>query len=206
MYPVLLHFECIADHRNGEFRWNNAARDYLRLLCCGRGFRAFRRQSDTVVSFTGATLTISPTVLPHATQEKLQRGLIGIRRNRPIRFCSHSGTLPAGISLATDGTLSGIPTESGSFNFTVTVSDPDACGSQALTLVVDLSPCAAASLTISPSTVPNATINQNYTPVFDGFGRHGALHLHFEYRRAASRRIACIGRNAVRLPLPNRKF
>ena len=131
----------------------------------------FEGKASTVVSFTGATLTISPTVLPHATQdENYSEALSASGGTGPYTFVLTSGTLPAGISLATDGTLSGIPTESGSFNFTVTVSDPNACGSQALTLVVDLSPCAAASLTISPSTVPNATINQNYNQLLTASG------------------------------------
>lgn len=41
----------------------------------------------------------------------------------PFVFAVELGTLPAGLTLATDGTLSGTPTESGDFAFTVSVTD-----------------------------------------------------------------------------------
>ena len=39
-----------------------------------------------------------------------------------ISYAVTAGSLPAGVTLNTDGTLTGIPTESGTFNFTVTVT------------------------------------------------------------------------------------
>ena len=41
----------------------------------------------------------------------------------PLRWEITEGALPPGIVLGTDGTLSGIPTETGEFKFTVTVTD-----------------------------------------------------------------------------------
>src|SRR5262249_41042922 len=51
-----------------------------------------------------------------------------------------SGTLPSGLSLTSDGTLSGTPTSAGSFNFTVRVRDsaqPKATTTKKLTLTVN---------------------------------------------------------------------
>ena len=42
-------------------------------------------------------------------------------------FTLNSGSLPTGITLATNGTLSGTPTQTGSFPITVKVTDGDAC-------------------------------------------------------------------------------
>src|SRR5206468_3328437 len=41
----------------------------------------------------------------------------------PYTYAVSSGTLPAGLTLAADGTLSGTPTEGGSFSFTVQATD-----------------------------------------------------------------------------------
>ncbi|HEX9002702.1 MAG TPA: putative Ig domain-containing protein, partial [Blastocatellia bacterium] len=49
----------------------------------------------------------------------------------PSSFAVTAGSLPPGLSLNGDGTLSGTPTQSGSFTFTVTATDPLGCtGSQ----------------------------------------------------------------------------
>jgi hypothetical protein len=48
----------------------------------------------------------------------------------PLRWEITDGTPPAGIALAQEGILSGIPTETGEFRFTVTVTDSGKPGSQ----------------------------------------------------------------------------
>lgn len=48
-----------------------------------------------------------------------------------------SGSLPAGVSLAADGSLAGTPTEGGTFAFTVQVSSAGGTASRTLELVVD---------------------------------------------------------------------
>jgi hypothetical protein len=57
----------------------------------------------------------------------------------PLRWEMKEGTLPAGIVLGRDGILSGIPSETGEFKFTVTVTDsgrPAAQRNQQLVLTV----------------------------------------------------------------------
>jgi hypothetical protein len=57
----------------------------------------------------------------------------------PLRWEVTEGTLPAGIVLGTDGVLSGVPTETGEFKFTVRVTDngrPAAQLNQRLALTV----------------------------------------------------------------------
>jgi hypothetical protein len=56
----------------------------------------------------------------------------------PLTFAVTSGTLPPGLSLASDGTLSGTPTAAGAYTFTVTATDSDSdTGSQSYTLTID---------------------------------------------------------------------
>ncbi len=55
----------------------------------------------------------------------------------PYTWAVTAGSLPAGLSLAADGSLTGTPTEDGTFNFTVTATDTfDATGSKALELTI----------------------------------------------------------------------
>ena len=52
-------------------------------------------------------------------------------------FAITAGALPAGLSLSAAGTISGTPTATGTFNFTVTVSDASGCsGSQSYSITV----------------------------------------------------------------------
>ncbi len=60
-----------------------------------------------------------------------------------------NGTLPRGLSLATDGTLSGTPTQKGDFTFTVRATDANGCtGEFDQQLSVD---CADSELSVNPS-------------------------------------------------------
>lgn len=89
----------------------------------------------------------------------------------PYTYTIASGALPAGISLASDGTLSGTPTAGGTFNFTVTATDsstgtgPFTATSGALTLTV-----AAPTITLSPSSLTNATVATAYSQTITASG------------------------------------
>jgi large repetitive protein len=55
----------------------------------------------------------------------------------PYSFVVTSGSLPAGLSLASGGTISGTPTAAASSTFTVTVTDSSGfTGSQAFTIII----------------------------------------------------------------------
>ncbi|WP_343630987.1 choice-of-anchor J domain-containing protein [Fluviicola sp.] len=64
-------------------------------------------------------------------------------------FAVTSGALPPGLTLAANGTISGTPTATGTFNFTATVSDASGCsGSQAYSLTIV---CPASPISFSPA-------------------------------------------------------
>ncbi|WP_439449035.1 putative Ig domain-containing protein [Stenotrophomonas sp. ATs4] len=124
------------------------------------------------LTIAAATLTYAPANPPAATvgvaySQSLASVSGGIA---PYSYAIASGSLPAGVSLASNGTLSGTPTAGGTFNFTVTVTDssagsgPVSATSGALQLAVN-----APTITINPATLPAATAgtayNQNLTAV-----------------------------------------
>ena len=64
----------------------------------------------------------------------------------PTTFSVTAGALPAGLALAPDGTIAGVPTTAGTFTFTVTVTDAASeTGSRAFTITV--------AATLPPETV-----------------------------------------------------
>ncbi len=80
----------------------------------------------------------------------------------PYTYSISTGSLPSGMSLSTAGTLSGTPTQAGPFNFAVQAKDANnLTGTTPLiTLTVN-----APTITVTPNTVPNATVGVAYTPV-----------------------------------------
>jgi hypothetical protein len=80
-----------------------------------------------------------------------------------------SGALPAGTTLASDCTIIGTPTASGSFSFTVGLTDSSQPAftqtSGTLTLVI-----AAPTLTLTPSTLPGATAGVAYSQALSAGG------------------------------------
>nr|WP_230583988.1 putative Ig domain-containing protein [Xanthomonas arboricola] len=116
------------------------------------------------VSIAAPQITIAPTELATATRgaaynESLSaNGGIG-----PYGYTLGSGILPAGITLVSNGTLSGTPTVEGTFTFTVVATDAvGSTGNQAYTLTV-----AGPSLTLPPTTLPAGIAGQVYGAVLN---------------------------------------
>ncbi|WP_430542654.1 putative Ig domain-containing protein [Xanthomonas sacchari] len=109
-----------------------------------------------------AVVTISPTSLPAATAgTSYSQTLSASGGTAPYGFAITTGTLPVGMLLSSAGVLSGTPSGTGSFNFTVSATDSGASpisGSRAYTLTV-----AAPTVTLPATTLPNGTAGQAYS-------------------------------------------
>jgi hypothetical protein len=125
---------------------------------------ASRAYSITIL----APLTITTTVLsPTLIGVIYTHGLDAIGGTAPYTWSISSGTLPPGLSLAPDGTLSGTPTAPGTADFVVTVSDA-ATPSQAA--VKPLSLTVVSALTITTATLPLTYLNQSLTTALAATG------------------------------------
>lgn len=106
-----------------------------------------------------AAITIAPT--------SLSAGKVGISYSQtltasggtaPYSFALTGGSLPNGLSLSSNGAISGTPTVAGNFSFTITATDSSSCkGSQSFTLQID-----CPIITISPSSLAAATTGVAY--------------------------------------------
>ena len=101
---------------------------------------------------------VEPAVAPTITTTSLPNGTVGTAYNqtlqttgdKPISWSIATGSLPGGLSLATTtGVISGMPTASGTFNFTVKAANATGSGTKALTMTI----VAATTYTLSASTL-----------------------------------------------------
>jgi hypothetical protein len=81
-------------------------------------------------------ITLAPVSLPAGTTgTAYSQTLTATGGTGAYTFSVVNGTLPAGLTLAADGTLSGVPTLAGSFTFTVQATDGGGCpGTQEYTV------------------------------------------------------------------------
>ena len=90
---------------------------------------------------TPATLTIGPGSLPNGKYGTVypSQGLNASGGTAPYSFAVSAGTLPQGLTLTSDGTVSGTPTAAGSYTFTITATDAATVpntGTQDYTIVI----------------------------------------------------------------------
>lgn len=83
----------------------------------------------------------------------------------PFTWLLKAGSLPAGLSLSSNGAISGTPTTLGTSGFTVQVTDSTKPTAQIASAELDI--------TISLSTANNAKLNGNYAFLVSGFSPNG---------------------------------
>jgi hypothetical protein len=146
---------------SGAFNFTVTATDSLTQI----GTRAYSLTINGV-------LAITPTSLPNGTiNTPYTQQLTATGGTGAISWAVSAGALPTGLTLGpTSGAISGTPTVSGTFNFTVTATDSiTQIGSQAYTLTV------LNTLAITPTSLPNGTINTPYTQQLTATGGTGAI-------------------------------
>lgn len=119
--------------------------------------------------FTSNTpvLTLSPGTLPGGSAGvAYNQAITAADGTSPYTLSLASGTLPPGLNLGADGSLTGTPTTAGSYNFTVSATDSTTptpgSGSQAYT--IDIVAGAPATITADPATTSQSTVVNNAFP------------------------------------------
>lgn len=132
----------------------------------GTGAPFFADKAYTLVIGT-PTITLSPATLPSAsTGTAYSQTLIASGGVSPYGFSVNSGTLPAGLNLAADGTLSGTPAASGNATFDIQATDAlGRTGAQSYTLAVN-----APTITVAPSGLAAGTVGTAYSQPISASG------------------------------------
>jgi Putative Ig domain len=128
-------------------------------------------QSYTVT--INPAVTITTTTLPDwtANQSGYSQTISASGGTGTLTFSTTASTLPTGLTLSSDGTLSGTPTTSGSFTFTVTATDTvGASASQSYTVTIN------PAVTITTTSLADWTANQpGYSQTISASGGTGTL-------------------------------
>lgn len=125
-------------------------------------FTATQSYTITVVA-----IVLDPATLPGATAAApYSQTITASNGTAPYGFTVTAGALPAGLALSTGGVLSGTPTASGTFNFTVTATDAASnSGSRAYTLVVGVP-----TVSIAPASLPGGSAGTAYSQALTASG------------------------------------
>lgn len=131
---------------------------------------------EVTVTLTVAcpTITVTPTALLDAVVGTAYSPVTFTQSGSPtsVTFTLQSGVLPAGMALSAGGVLSGTPTATGAFTFTVRATDTSGCfGEVTVTLHVN-----CPTITVNPATLSNGTVGDPYGPItFTQTGSTGVL-------------------------------
>ncbi|MDB5529387.1 MAG: hypothetical protein JWR51_2490 [Devosia sp.] len=128
--------------------------------------------NDPIITVTPTTFTAGTTGTAYSQRLAPSGGA------SPYTFSTTlaSGALPAGMSLSGSGVVSGTPTETGSFTFTVTGTD-NSVGtghatftSSTIALTITALTITALTITISPGTLPDAAAGGDYNRTLTASG------------------------------------
>ena len=146
---------------SGTFTWQVTVTD------------ATHQQASTQGTVNVYGIEISPATLPAAVRGTAYSQAFTQSGGKGAMTWSLTGTLPAGLAFnASTATLSGTPTQAGSFP-TITVKAKDASNAEGMrTYALQVS---CQSITVNPATLPPATRNTAYSQVFTQTGAAGAV-------------------------------
>jgi large repetitive protein len=130
-------------------------------------------QADT----QALSILINPATPPHITTTTLPGGTVGLAYSQALQATGGTGTLvwsvsvgslPANLALSSAGTISGTPTNTGTSNFTVRVTDAlSQSATQPLSITISSAP---PPLTIATTSLPNAKVGQSYNTTLQRSG------------------------------------
>ena len=119
-------------------------------------------------------IAISPSALPNGSVgSPYNQPITAIGGTAPYVFRVASGSLPPGLTLAANGTLSGAPTTTGPYCFAIAAADASGCtgGPRAYTIVISAATCpAGTAIIVSPPTLPFATTGMPYAQMMTASG------------------------------------
>lgn len=111
-----------------------------------------------------------PGTAPTINTPSLDDGMVGITYRQtiaatgdtPITWSLVSGSLPGGLTFASDGAITGAPTTAGTFDFTVRATNSVGSVIKNLSIVISLTPPSGTPPTITTTTLPNGAMGREY--------------------------------------------
>lgn len=124
-------------------------------------------QKSLSISVANSGLSFNGGGLPAGQVGSAYTGTVSaINGASPYAYTLVGGTLPAGLTLAQNGNVSGTPIAAGIYQVTIRVTDANArTADQGLTIFVN-----SMGFSVNPNAIPSASLNQPYSATLSGFG------------------------------------
>jgi len=117
------------------------------------------RTFTLVVNAGGAPVITTAASLPAGTVSVAYSQTLVATGATPITWTRTAGTLPNGLTLNTNGTITGTPTVAGTFTFTVRAQNAAGNNTRVFTIIVN----AGTVPNITTASLPNGTVNTAYS-------------------------------------------
>ncbi len=128
------------------------------------------KQTANLSIAVGLGLTVTNTSLPSGTVgQAYNASLQAFGGTSPYTWSVASGTLPAGLTLASWGQISGTPTAAANSTVTFKVADSNGL-SQTAAFSIDIAASTAAPLAVTSSSLPAGTTGQSYSATLSASG------------------------------------
>jgi large repetitive protein len=132
---------------NGSFSGAPTQSGTFNFRITATGFGSCTAFRDYVMIVECLEITVTPSSLPGGTVGSSYSQAVSASPSGSYSFSVSSGALPPGLSLnAASGAITGIPTTTGSFTFTITATAGSCSGSRTYTVAIDCS-----TITLGPA-------------------------------------------------------
>ena len=127
--------------------------------------------STSSTSAAGSTLTITSDSLPNdIVGTAYSSTLTATGGTTPYTLTVASGSLPAGLSMSKNGTISGTPTSAGQSNFTVQATDSSSPVQEATKAFSVSTSSTGSTLTVTAALLPNGLVGTAYSSTLTASG------------------------------------
>ena len=140
---------------------------YSCVVMDSKGYSA-TSSSATLTVNSLPTITNSPTLAGATLGTAYSVTLGATAGTSPYAYALASGNLPGGVTLTTNGVISGTPTNANTFNFSVQVTDSSSTGCSSTSNLTITASCPA--ITVAPSILPTINIGTPYSQTVTASG------------------------------------
>ena len=110
------------------------------------------------------TPTITTTSLPGGTVGTAYSQTLAADGSAPIAWSVSGGSLPEGLTLSNDGTISGTPTAAGTYTFDVKAQNDYGSATGELTIEIKAAPTGSVSVSVTPDAIRLPSVTEGYEP------------------------------------------
>lgn len=123
---------------------------------------------ESIKNALGGSVKYPPTI----ATESLPGGTVGTDYSQtlaadgsaPIAWSVTNGSLPEGLTLSNDGTISGTPTAAGTYTFDVEAQNDYGSATGELTIEIKAAPTGSVSVSVTPDAIRLPSVTEGYEP------------------------------------------